>query len=451
MSGPKVVRIVTREEMIAACQAFLARLDAAAGEWERIGRRNGTVSGEDVQELDARRERLRSLLSSDRFADLQKQVAAEISYLASDTQSRLTRAAQAEVERRNGIRRLRKSAETLVLALQRSGREAPPALVGTLNSRSASRAEIETAIGIALQLLPATGRSDELTDRQYKIARQLGQNERRATLSDWLASQSPGDDDGLLHDVDKHLADLSALAGPESVSAFQAHCELIESEPSLQRKRLLADSLVLDITSATKKAKERTVLHSELVTLRQELARYEHQDARAAVTRLDATLHSLDFSAAPALLAQGKAILEREAASHASLARRRVILAGLADLGYEVREGMETAWVENGRVVMRKAASPDYGVEIGGNPDGRLQMRTVAFGGLETPRDARHDIEMETAWCGDFSRLRSIVADQGGEIFVDKALDVGVVPLRVVTETVGDEAAEVKVDQQLAR
>jgi hypothetical protein len=39
----------------------------------------------------------------------------------------------------------------------------------------------------------------------------------------------------------------------------------------------------------------------------------------------------------------------------AAVERRRAVLEGLASLGYEVSEGMATAWVKQGRVVLRKA------------------------------------------------------------------------------------------------
>ena len=39
MSGPKVVRIVTREENEAICRGMLARIDAALEEWAETGRR----------------------------------------------------------------------------------------------------------------------------------------------------------------------------------------------------------------------------------------------------------------------------------------------------------------------------------------------------------------------------------------------------------------------------
>ena len=54
------------------------------------------------------------------------------------------------------------------------------------------------------------------------------------------------------------------------------------------------------------------------------------------------------------------------------------MLEGLAALGYEVREGMATALAEKGRIVVRKPAATDYGIELGA-PQGaaRLQVRVV--------------------------------------------------------------------------
>lgn len=45
MSGPKVVRIVTREEHEAICRGMLARIDAALEQWAETGRRNDCLAG----------------------------------------------------------------------------------------------------------------------------------------------------------------------------------------------------------------------------------------------------------------------------------------------------------------------------------------------------------------------------------------------------------------------
>jgi hypothetical protein len=82
MSGPKVFYVVTREELVARCEAQLRLLDAAIAEWKRICQRTGAGSEKEIDEVAARRSALRGLLSADRFAELQRQVAAEVSFFA---------------------------------------------------------------------------------------------------------------------------------------------------------------------------------------------------------------------------------------------------------------------------------------------------------------------------------------------------------------------------------
>src|SRR5258708_14210450 len=96
MSGPKAFRIVTRAEIISICRRNLARLDAAIEVWTSSCQRNGTIAQADIDKVIARRDELRRLLYADRFTELQKQVAAEISYLQTDADRRAEKAAPAE-------------------------------------------------------------------------------------------------------------------------------------------------------------------------------------------------------------------------------------------------------------------------------------------------------------------------------------------------------------------
>ena len=78
---------------------------------------------------------------------------------------------------------------------------------------------------------------------------------------------------------------------------------------------------------------------------------------------------------------------------------------------------MATAWVTGGRVVLRKAANPGYGVELsGGSQSDVLQVRAVGIGNSAEARDTGRDRDMETIWCGEFERLQSLVAKSGGNL-----------------------------------
>lgn len=56
MSGPKVFHVVTREELVARCEAHLRRLDAAIAEWTKACVRSGAADAKAAEAVVERRE-----------------------------------------------------------------------------------------------------------------------------------------------------------------------------------------------------------------------------------------------------------------------------------------------------------------------------------------------------------------------------------------------------------
>lgn len=100
MSGPKVVRIVTREENEAICRGMLARIDAALEEWAETGRRNNYLDTATIEAARRRRVALAALAARGLFAEMQAQAPAEESFLRSDLRFRLEKAAAAKAAAR---------------------------------------------------------------------------------------------------------------------------------------------------------------------------------------------------------------------------------------------------------------------------------------------------------------------------------------------------------------
>ena len=95
------------------------------------------------------------------------------------------------------------------------------------------------------------------------------------------------------------------------------------------------------------------------------------------------------------------------------------MLQGLADLGYEVNENLETAWVEQGSLVVAKNEKESYGIELVGNETlDRCQVRVVG----SDNRDPNEDKAAEETWCEDFAAMREAVSMNGSEISIQKAL-----------------------------
>jgi hypothetical protein len=144
-------------------------------------------------------------------------------------------------------------------------------------------------------------------------------------------------------------------------------------------------------------------------------------------------LQGSDTANVDQLIAEGASLIESETRDLAATSRRRAILTGLASLGYEVREGMATSWVRDGRVMLRKPGTPDYGVELGAPADAaRLQIRLVGSDRPATPRSVQRDRDQETIWCSEFGKLQDLIAKSSGELIIERAQPVGVVAVKTV-------------------
>ncbi|QOZ36437.1 hypothetical protein [Bradyrhizobium sp. CCBAU 53421] len=441
MSGPKAFRIVTRAEIIAICRRNLARLDAAIESWTAAGRRSGTLEQKDIEKVMARREELYRLLDDDRFVELQKQVAAEIGFLQMDSDRRVERAAELAARSKRDLRRSRAAAEALLERLQALKVEIPADIRSELGGSAGSFERLEAAMARALLLLPSQATQDTSTDRQRALAEQLGAGERRDTLQEWLSRQPQEMEDPALGRVDAVLGELRGL-GIDS-SPFSDRVALLEAEPAARRS-LVADSLLLDLAAAVKDGRARARLADELRQRRAELTVMRSPEAASLLNEIEETLSSPSASNGQDLVERADLLIEEEFKAMAAAERRRAVLEGLASLGYEVSEGMATAWVQNGQIVLRKAANPGYGVELlGGSKSDLLQVRAVGIGSSAEIRDRSRDRDMETIWCGEFDRLKALVATAGGNVAMEFARPAGQFPLKIVSGPGVSHQAEV--------
>ncbi|MGB8290821.1 hypothetical protein [Rhizobium ruizarguesonis] len=439
MSGPKVVRVVTREEIIAICQGHIAALVAAFEQWQRVGKRNEIVEAEDIRLAQSRISAMGDLLAKDKFAELQKQAPLEIAFLKADMETRIERAAEKAARDRNeGKRRLR-AANSLAMALSEKGFVVPPALS---NPGSCSQEELQAAVIQGFALLAPLSLRSEITDRQRELAAKLGEGESHPRLADWLATQQPSAvEDPRLADLERRYEELRAL-DPERASKLSDRVEKISSDRS-SRRSLLIDSLALDIAAERRAATDEA---DALVKLRAIEAQLKNIHTPASASQLSKIENLLSGSPTVVemsnIIATATATLQAIIQERAEQDRRSAILAGFGELGYEVKEGMQTAWVENGRVVLKSNKRPGYGVEIGGNPNSGMQLRTVGFAASADPRDAIADISAETEFCGDFSVLQATLAASGGELVVMKALGVGTTAVKRISAVPENEISD---------
>jgi hypothetical protein len=142
-----------------------------------------------------------------------------------------------------------------------------------------------------------------------------------------------------------------------------------------------------------------------------------------------------DTSDAEVLTKQVTALVEQERKALAAKAQRSAIVTALKELGYEVREGMETAAPQGGKVILRRAANAEMGVEVAGiQGGGRIQFRPVRFGSPASAGANQKDRDIETVWCSDFERLKEKIRDANGNLEVQQARPVGEVPVLFIID-----------------
>ncbi len=431
MSGPKVVRLTTREEVLAICEALLSRLDRAIANWQNETIRLGQQDEAILSATRERRVQLQQMLVQDELWLLQKQVPLEINFIEADLTQRQEAAVTKAAELRTTQRNLRANAATLLKALPDGATEADVALVQALELVVAGRSVADPAAILAqgFARLSSANRADTetVTDAQRDLARALQTDRPHKWIAEDHTVREPR-----LQRIDGYLARLHTLYGAAVAEPFQHRLAAIEEDVRQARRGLLLDSLVLDLAAASAFHKDLGEHRLALRNLASELEAMPGQANSPLLVQIADCLaqQAPDIQQIIALSTQCSEAIADENGKQAAAVRRRAMLEGLASLGYEVREGMETAWADAGSVVLRKAATPGYGVELGGRSDnGRLQVRAVS---LSNANDPGRDQDIETIWCSEFTRLRDVLAAQGSELSIEKALGVGAVPLKRV-------------------
>ncbi|WP_454696538.1 hypothetical protein [Achromobacter aegrifaciens] len=434
MSGPKVVVLVTREQMLEIADGLLKRLDKAIAAWITEGQGCGMLSDEEIAATWRRRAALAALVETSELVRLEKGVPDEIAFLKADTARRQQAVADKAEQAARRQRHIRHGAATVLGALEAKGIAVPAELDASLarmrNGQLLDDADAVLARAFGLLTSEAT---KTLSAAQESLARALGSAEPVMDLQAWKAANAALDRDPVIVRLDHQIGEAGIHLGQAEAAGYAARLVTVEQEGNDARRRLLLDSLTLDLAAAIDAARKQRAARQALDELGAEMSAYATPEAAAFVEQVAQLDPAAATPAVMALVESGQALLARVQQQQAAAARRRAILGGLAKLGYEVHEGMETAWANDGRVVVKKSSVPGYGVEVGGQT-GRMQVRVVS---TEANRDVSRDRDVESMWCGEFGQLQDLLATQGDELQIERALGVGSVPLKVVAEAEG--------------
>jgi N-dimethylarginine dimethylaminohydrolase len=437
MSGPKVITIdstIARRRTVAA--SHLRRLEEEIARWEKgvraLDEQGATATAR------ARLDALREMLRTDRFAMIPAEAADEIAFLKNDLQVREARVIERAVAAREQERLHRESAALLLKTLAQKGIE--PALAQSLRAlaNGDSAANAQETLARALRLLGAGAAETQpvLDEAQHELAQRLKSETPALSLAQWRARQTPRDE--RLARIDRQIAELRVRAGEPVARSFSAQLKQAEETVEARRRDMLLDALALELAQCARARKQWREQIESLQAAFADLTRKKAAPALreriaqalfASESTPESTPNPAQISALQALAEEARAAARAAEEIENAQAIRRAMLEGLASLGYAVREGMDTLWAEDGKLVVSNASRPDQGMELLGRSAEKMQLRPVAF---SARHDSRRDRDIETLFCRDVENLQALLQKEGMALTVAQARKIGETPVKVI-------------------
>lgn len=432
MSGPKIIDVVAaRQVERGRIAVFCARLDVALMFHQKISEQSDLTSGVDV----GLAEKIRQAAADEGatvfdLIALRDQSAAQIAFVKSEI-SRLKETAIENVSR----------SRTAVYALD-AGIKRAMARTGDAGVRQRL---------VAAQEAKGINQKARLYEGALEVMESQQEDEGNAAIREWLGQieSSGGDSVGTAElperhpqrwrlEVERIRAEVDFLEGSaaDEVAQVQASLARIEEESDEEKRARLLDDLRYALAEQVRQARESARREQQVEEWLQVLAVHaDHLDLADWEKRFEQgdEIREGEVEAA---------IEEANAAAAAAVARREVLTA-LQSVGYELRSGMETAFVRDGKIVVRKPNDGDYGVELSTLPQGGVNLirnRVVRLRGQEAQTDEQRlrDKEREESWCSDREDMEEILQELGIESEIKTARAAGETAVPMLDEVKGE-------------
>lgn len=434
MSGPKVVNIeAIRRRQRRECNALLGELRAAVEEWQPLKNSLGEAGDSRKGSADVLKG-LDGLRKAGDFTGLKVETTAQRDFYRKEVEALRQQNIERLVTNHRREHALRQAAGQVMKELQ----EVPPspereAIVGRLRGAGDAKA-MQGAVAEALRLVGETRDAQAAHDRLEEIRCLANEyvDPREASSRRRKLPQAARDANDLrLERCWTLLAELETTEA-KAVDAWKQKAREAEAMAGDERA-LRIDSLVLEMTSHLRQQRARQEAMSAVQSVVEDLVSVPESKERAAwLLRLEAAMGpTVEAAQALKLAGSARQWLEQEMCREDAREQRAAVLRALAALGYEVREGMATAWTDEGRVVIHKPDEGVYGLELSAPQTGpAFQVRVVAAG--VEGRSQQRDKEVEETWCGEFKRLQSMLTGDGYQARLMKAEAAGVVPVKTL-------------------
>lgn len=438
MSGPKVVNIqALRRQQRRESAARLRELNTMIEQCLSLQNASPAATSELRHHTGALLTRLDGLRKAEQWGDLVAETTSYRDFYQQEAADLRNRAAERRTAALRREHRLRQSATQLADVL----RKLPPSserdsALQQLAAAENSEEGFAAAAAEAADFVAKTHREIAVTEnakRFHELATTYADPEVSGTTPS-LPSAAKDPDELRLDRCWSLLGELEAHDPTASIEGWKQKARATAAAASNERG-LLLDSLVLELTTHIRAQRAQRAHNAAKAAVEAALAEIEpllSSEAEDWRTKLQAALEQPILTAESQTLAESTcAWLTQEIIREDAREQRVAVLRALAELGYEVREGMVAAWTEQGRVVVRKPNESLYGVEFSAPATGNaFQTRVVAVG--EHPRTNQRDREVEETWCSEFARLRALLAEDGFQTNLAQAHEPGTIPIKAV-------------------
>ena len=424
MSGPKVIRVVSQQEMEAIKALQVSRLQSAIQDLQRYSNKHNIFDDKQWQEINHRLTVFQNM-DSKLYRRIESEIPAQIEFLLAEKSK-----AEATVKKRSlsqfeKYRNLSASIVSLRKMYERRSLNIPD----FVRQYDATRIWIterdldlmETHIRAAFARL---GEADVKEDNNEaaEFRQRLKGDQKNMDYETWLQGAKLIKPSKSILRLESMMSDLvSADIEEEGKQLFLERVQSLLNHPPSQQLDMKIDSLSIDIKTHIHSARKMKASILAFNLALDNLTQLRLTENLSTIDLENATIEDIDNATA----ALTKHYEDEVIAKNAEL-KRVALLKAFGKLGYNVNNHLETAYVKNGRLVMGKASESPYGVELASSPNmARLQVRVVAKAGSESQRSTALDKAEEQRWCQDFTSLSNQLTEEGLLIEIDRQLEPG--------------------------
>ncbi|MCF8714289.1 hypothetical protein JM658_05550 [Joostella atrarenae] len=427
MSGPKVVRIVTPEEREIIKARWLTRLQHNIENLKEYAKKSDVLNDELMRGLEGTLSHYQAI-SADEYEKIEREVPNQIKYLKAEKAKLVKKVTKEKTSTWDHYRKLKSTLHELQKLMQErnvsfEAIEEPKLL--TKKSISHFGEQVDAMYDLLKADLNLQG---SLTTEQKEIQKRLSAGDSLLLVEVW--SKDIPKELNRQQKFEQTLRDLYI----DDVSEDKIQ-EFIHKVNQLNQSDIhyiiQLDSLILEAATFHKEQLELRTAKQELREALQLLKGLNQE--LTIIIKWESLITTNNTKKIHRVTQRAKQLYEEISETIIVETRRAAIEKALTKVGYEVNDNMETAWVDNGRLVVKKAKNSLYGVEFMSPKNlSRIQARVVADENRSQERSHRLDKHQEEIWCDDFTEIREILEKEDLSIRIEKANAVGAIPIKEV-------------------